>query len=119
MQSAHSSTSTNQTPSVHVIRIPTPNQQSVNKVLAQQVVEVIGQVTYQNLSKDPSMMTALEPMVLELYRQITRYTFSLEADEKHKTGNVTHYPEMKELVDKIWSNVWAKYEQLHAVEKDE
>ena len=118
MQSANATTSTTQSPAVHVIQIPTPNQHSINKVLAQQAVEVIGQVTYQNLSKDPSMMIALEPMILELYKQITRYTFSLEADEKRKTGNITHYPELKELVDNIWSNIWTKYEQIHTVEKD-
>ena len=65
------------------------------------------------------MMLTLDPMVLELYRQITCYVFSLEADEKHKTGRVTQYPELKELVNKIWSNVWTKYDQLHVAERAE
>ena len=53
------------------IKIETSNIYSVNKVLLQQILETVGQITSKTLNKDPQQVRELEPLVLELYRQLT------------------------------------------------
>ena len=64
-----------------VIEIETCNIYSVNKVLLQQILETVGQITSKALKKNPQQVRKLEPLVLELYRQLTHLLFSLEAEE--------------------------------------
>ena len=54
-----------------IIEIETYNIYSVNKVLLQQILETIGQITRKILNKNPQRVMKLEPLVLELYRQLT------------------------------------------------
>ena len=63
------------------IKIGTSNIYSVNKVLLQQILETVGQITSKILNKNPQQVRKLEPLVLELYRQLTRFLFNLEAEE--------------------------------------
>ena len=51
-----------------VIEIETCNIYSVNKVLLQQILETVGQITSKALNKNPQQVRKLEPLVLELYR---------------------------------------------------
>ena len=64
-----------------IIEIETCNIYSVNKVLLQQILETVGQITKKALNKNPQQVRKLEPLVLELYRQLTHFLFSLEAEE--------------------------------------
>ena len=64
-----------------IIEIETCNIYSVNKVLLQQILETVGQITKKVLHKNPQQVRKLEPLVLELYRQLTCFLFSLEAEE--------------------------------------
>ena len=64
-----------------IIEIETCNIYSVNKVLLQQILETVGQITSKALNKNPQQVRKLEPLVLELYRQLTHFLFSLEAEE--------------------------------------
>ena len=64
-----------------IIEIETCNIYSVNKVLLQQILETVGQITKKLLHKNPQQVRKLEPLVLELYRQLTHFLFSLEAEE--------------------------------------
>ena len=66
------------------IKIETSYIYSVNKVLLQQILETIGQITSKTLNKNLQQVRKLEPLVLELYRQLTRFLFNLEAEEKQK-----------------------------------
>ena len=50
------------------IKIETSNIYSVNKVLLQQILETVGQITSKTLNKNPQQVRKLEPLVLELYR---------------------------------------------------
>ena len=68
------------------IKIETSNIYSVNKVLLQQILETVGQITSKALNKNPQQVRKLEPLVLELYRQLTHFLFSLEAEENRRTG---------------------------------
>ena len=68
--------------SPNIIRVSTPNIYSINKVLVQQVLEVIGQTTKTNIDKNPQEMLKIEPIILEFYRQITQYLFNLEVMRK-------------------------------------
>ena len=63
------------------IKIETSNIYSVNKVLLQQILETVGQITARTLNKNPQQIRKLEPLVLELYRQLTHFLFNLEAEE--------------------------------------
>ena len=67
---------------------------SVNKVLVQQILENIGQITKKTLDRDPQQIIILKPMILELYRQLTCFLFNLEAAENIKTGQISMYPEV-------------------------
>ena len=53
-----------------IIEIETYNIYSVNKVLLQQILETIGQIRKKALDKNPQQVMKLEPLVLELYRQL-------------------------------------------------
>ena len=48
----------------------------------------------------------LEPLVLELCRQITHFLFNLEAEENRKTGQISIQPEVQLLVTKVWNDIW-------------
>ena len=50
----------------------------------------------------------LKPMILELYRQPTCF---LEAEENTKTGQISVYPEVQQLVTEIWDDIWKILEQ--------
>ena len=77
-----------------IIEIEIYNIYSVNKVLLQQILETIGQITKKTLDKNPQQIMKLEPLVLELYRQLTCFLFNLEADESRKTGQISIQPEV-------------------------
>ena len=76
-----------------IIEVETYNIHSVNKVLLQQILETIGQITKRTLDKNPQVMK-LEPLILELYRQLTHFLFNLEAEENRKTGQISIQPEV-------------------------
>ena len=94
-----------------IIEIETYNIYSVNKVLLQQILETIGQITKKALNKNPQQVRKLEPLVLELYRQLTHFLFNLEAEENRKTGQISIYPEVQLLVTKVWNNIWGTLEE--------
>ena len=60
-----------------IIEIETYNIYSVNKVLLQQILETVGQITKRTLNKNPQQVMKLEPLVLELYRQLTHFPVQL------------------------------------------
>ena len=94
-----------------ITEVETYNIYSVNKVLVQQILENIGQITKKTLDRDPQQIMKLKPMILELYRQLTCFLFNLEAAENTKTGQISKYPEVWQLVTKIWDNIWKILEQ--------
>ena len=53
----------------------------------------------------------LEPLVLELYLQLTHFLFNLEAEENRKTGQISIHPEVQLLVTKVWNNIWRTLEE--------
>ena len=67
---------------------------SVNKVLLQQILETIGQITKKILDRNPQQIMKLKPMILELYRQLMCFLFNLEAKENTKTGQISVQPEV-------------------------
>ena len=77
-----------------IIEIETYNIYSVNKVLLQQILETVEQITKRTLNKNPQQIMKLEPLVLELYRQLTHFLFNLEAEENRKTGQISIQPEV-------------------------
>ena len=77
-----------------IIEIETYNIYSVNKVLLQQILETVGQITKKALNKNPQQVRKLEPLVLELYRQLTHFLFNLETEENRKTGQISIQPEV-------------------------
>ena len=77
-----------------IIEVETYNIHSVNKVLVQQILETIGQITKKTLDRNPQQIMKLRPMILKLYRQLTRFLFHLEAEENTKTGQISMYPEV-------------------------
>ena len=89
-----------------IIEIETYNIYSVNKVLLQQILETIGQITKKTLDKNPQQIMKLEPLVLELYRQLMHFLFNLEAEENRKTGQISIQPEVRLLVTKVWNDIW-------------
>ena len=93
------------------IKIETSNIYSVNKVLLQQILETVGQITGKALNKNPQQVRKLEPLVLELYRQLTHFLFSLEAEENRKTGQISISPDVWLLVTKIWNHIWKTLEE--------
>ena len=74
--------------------VATYNVHSVTKVLVQQILETIGQITKKTLERNPQQVMKLKPMILELYRQLTCFLFNLEAEEKTKTGQISIHPEV-------------------------
>ena len=94
-----------------LIEIETYNIYSVNKVLLQQILKTIGQITKKALNKNPQQVMKLEPLVLELYRQLTHFLFHLEAEENRKTGQISIQPEVRLLVTKVWNDIWKTLEE--------
>ena len=94
-----------------IIEIETYNIYSVNKVLLQQILETIGQITKKALNKSPQQVRKLEPLVLELYRQLTHFLFNLEAEENRKTGQISIYPDVWLLGTKVWNDIWRTLEE--------
>ena len=88
------------------IKIETSNIYSVNKVLLQQILETVGQITSKTLKKNPQQVRKLEPLVLELYRQLTHFLFNLEAEENRRTGQISISPDVQLLVTEIWNHIW-------------
>ena len=77
-----------------IIEVETYNIYSVNKVLLQQILEMIGQTTKKTLDKNPQQIMKLKPLVLELYRQLMHFLCNLEAKENRKTGQISIQPEV-------------------------
>ena len=94
-----------------IIDIETYTIYSVNKVLLQQILETVGQITKKALNKNPQQVRKLEPLVLELYRQLTHFLFNLEAEENRKTGQISIHPDVRLLVTKVWNNIWKTLEE--------
>ena len=94
-----------------IIEIETYNIYSVNKVLLQQILETIGQITNKMLDRNPQQIMKLKPMILKLYRQLMCFLFNLEAKENTKTGQISVQPEVRLLVTKIWNDIWKTLEQ--------
>ena len=76
-----------------IIEVGTYNIYSVNKVLLQQILETIGQITKKTLDRNPQQVMKLKPLILELYRQLMHLLFNLEAEESAKTGQISIQPE--------------------------
>ena len=94
-----------------IIEIETYNIYSVNKVLLQKILETIGQITKKTLDINPQQVMKLEPLILELYRQLTHFLFNLEAEENRKTGQISIQPEVRLLVTRVWNNIWKILEE--------
>ena len=78
-----------------MIEVEMYNIYSVNKVLLQQILETIRQITKKTLDRNPQQIMKLKPMILyRLYRQLTCFLFNLEAEENTKTGQISVYPEV-------------------------
>ena len=58
------------------------------------------------LDKNPQQIMKLEPLVLELCRQLTCFLFNLEAEENRITGQISIQPEVRLLVTKVWNDIW-------------
>ena len=93
------------------IKIETSNIYSVNKVLLQQILETVGQITSKTLNKNPQQVRKLEPLVLELCRQLTRFLFNLEAEENRRTGQISISPDLCLLVTRTWNHIWETLEE--------
>ena len=94
-----------------IIEIETYNIYSVNKILLQQILETVGQITEKALNKNPQQVRKLELIVLELYRQLTHFLFNLEAEENRKTGQISILPAVWLLVTKVWNDIWKTLEE--------
>ena len=70
------------------------NVYSVNKVLLQQILETIRQITKKILDRNPQQIMKLKSMILELYGQLTCFLSNLEAEENTKTGQISVHPEV-------------------------
>ena len=88
-----------------IIEVQIYNIYSVNKVLLQQILETIRQVTKKILYRNLQQIMKLKPMILELYRQLMCFLFNLEAEENTKTGQISVQPEVQQLVTKIWNDI--------------
>ena len=77
-----------------IIEVETYNVYSVNKVLLQQILETIGQITKKIMGRNPQLVMKLKPMILELYRQLMCFLFNLKAEENTKTGQISVHPEV-------------------------
>ena len=96
-----------------IIEVETYNIYSVNKVLLQQILETIGQITRKKsrLDKNPQQVMKLKPLILELYRQLMSFLFNLEFKESAKTGQISIQPEVQLLVTKSWNDIWKTLEE--------
>ena len=94
-----------------IIEVETYNIHSLNKVLVQQILETIRQITKKTLDRNPQKIMKLRPMILKLYRQLTCFLFHLEAEENTKTGQISMNPEVQQLVTEIWDDIWKTLEQ--------
>ena len=94
-----------------IIEVVTYNVHSVNKILVQQILETIGQITKKTLDRSPQQIMKLKPMILKLYKQLTHFLFNLEAKEKTETGQISIHPEVWHLVAKIWDDIWKVLDQ--------
>ena len=94
-----------------IIEIETCNIYSINKVLLQQISETVGQITKKALHKNPQQIRKLEPLVLGLYRQLTCFLFSLDAEENRKSGQILIFPDVRLLVTKVWNHIWKTLEE--------
>ena len=94
-----------------IIEVETYNIYSVNKVLLQQILETIGQITKKTLDKNPQQVMKLKPLILELYRQLTHFLFNLETEESAKTGQISIQPEVQLWLTKIWNDIWKTLEE--------
>ena len=94
-----------------IIEVETYNVYSVNKVLLQQILETIGQITKKILDKNPQQVMKLKPLILELYRQLTHFLFNLEAEENRKTGQISIQSEVQLLITKVWNDIWKTLEE--------
>ena len=73
-----------------IIEVEMYNIYSVNKVMLQQILETIRQITKKTLDRNPQQIMKLKPMILELYRQLTHTScLHLEAEENTKTGQIS------------------------------
>ena len=77
-----------------VIEVETYNIYPFNKVLLQQILETIGQITKKTQDINPQQVMKLKPLILELYRQLTHFLFNLKAKENRKTGQISIQPEV-------------------------
>ena len=77
-----------------IIKVETYNIYSVNKILLQQILETIRQITKKTLDRNPQQIMKLKPMILELYRQLRCFLFNLEAKGNTKTGQISVQPEV-------------------------
>ena len=93
------------------IEIETYNIYSANKLLLEQILETIGQITKKTLDKNPQQVMKLEPLILKLYRQLMCFLFNLEAEENRKTGQISIQPEVSLLITKVWNNIWKTLEE--------
>ena len=94
-----------------IIEVETYNIYSVNKVLLQQILETIGQITRKTLDKNSQQVMKLEPLILELYRQLMCFLFNLEAKENRKTAQISIQPEVQLLVTRVWNDIWKALEE--------
>ena len=72
-----------------IIKVEMYNIYSVNKVLLQEILETIRQITKKILDRNPQQILKLKPMILELYRQLMHFLFNLEAEENRKTRQIS------------------------------
>ena len=94
-----------------IIEVETYNIYSINKVLLQQILETIGQITKKTLDRNPQQVMKLKPLILELYRQFTHFLWNLEAKENAKTGQISDRPEVQMLVTKVGNDIWKTLEE--------
>ena len=94
-----------------MMEIETCSIYSVNKVLLQQILETVGQITRKTLNRGPQWVGGLEPLVLGLCRQLTCFLFSLEAEENRKSGQISVFPDVQLLVTRVWSHIWKTLEE--------
>ena len=94
-----------------IIEVETYNIYSVNKVLLQQILETIGQITKKTLDKNLQQVMKSEPLILELYRQLTHFLFNLEAEENRRTGQISIQPKVQLLVTRVWNDILKTLEE--------
>ena len=86
-------------------------EQAIQPLVTSQVdreirIQTVGQITSKTLNRNPQQVKKLEPLVLELYRQLTRFLFNLEAEENRKTGQISIFPDVRLLVTQTWNCIW-------------